>query len=152
MFIWMILIGCGGEPVVTTLDAAPAAETFANSTQMEITDGEIDVSSLKAWISLCKDRKQQTMRSKVEPMCQDHRFFVAPVRAAGDGPDGEVKAWVDCPEADADTAEACIAHLEGKKPVGRVLWRYTEDTSGWYKAVRDSGLKSAPKAPLILVE
>jgi hypothetical protein len=148
----MILIGCGGEPVVTSLDAAPAAETFANSTRMEITDGEIDVSSLKAWISLCKDQKRPMPRSKGQALCRDHHFFVAPVRAPGDGPDDEVKAWVDCPSADIETAEACIAHLEGKKPVGRVLWRYTEDTSGWYKAVRDSGLKSAPKAPLILVE
>jgi hypothetical protein len=147
MFGVLMMLACGGPPEPVALGQAP----MSDGSRLEIVDGTIDLSGLSAYDRGCEGHMPSS--NKGSSPCVEHHYYVAPVRD-GSEPAVPVKAWVTCPGAAGDTAEACRAWLtEQKRPVGRVMWRHrTDRDSGWAKAIAASGLESAPKAPVLLIE
>ncbi|MEZ4323260.1 MAG: hypothetical protein R3F61_37700 [Myxococcota bacterium] len=141
---WWLVLGCGGSEVLG-LAQAPAS----SASRMEIQGASIDLTGLSAYDRTCT--RKTPVATKGGSPCVDHHFYVAPVR---DGSDGPVLAWVTCPERAGTTVEACRAWLEARPvPSGRVMWRHRANwDSGWAKAIAASGLPSAERAPVLLIE
>lgn len=146
MIGWWLLACGGGAPEAVALSAAPASKAGS----LEIQGGRIDLSGLSAYDRDCTGARPVT--TKGGSPCVDQHFYVAPVR---DGSaEGPVQAWVTCPTRAGETVDACRTWLEAHpKPAGRVMWNHrTDRDSGWAKAIAASGLESADRAPVLLVE
>lgn len=84
--------------------------------------------------------------------CVEGDFRLVPLQTPGE-PLEPVKAWVHCADAKATTDAECGALVGALDTIeGRVLWRFSEGTSGWNKAIAASGLTSAKRAPVIIME
>ncbi len=141
----LLLLACSSTDTVP-LSGAPTS----SASRLAITGGAtIDMGALAAYDNDCSDRKTGGAHSKVNAPCVDHHFYVAPVRAGDSGP---VQAWATCPSRidDIDTCRALMS--ERSITEHRVLWRVSDMDTGWSKAIASSGLQSAPKAPVLLIE